>query len=260
MRDNVLRRVGHVPSPTPMMGVFGDSTNVTLKPADMRLRCFAAITPAVSHPAVPPPTITILCTGRTICSPKQIGDVDEMSTSPLALHPEARPQRVTPAVCEYVEHLIVEATVRAQRLVRDIQCLEEQVELLRELITGADVDLQARVHERRLGTKRRVVLVLAELQQILVTPVAGDTHLEAVLVIERDQVRRVRQARYGEAALRNVVAIIGLVGIHQCHIRVEAEAGIAEHVLPRELETIDRGIRTVDPLRHRVDGGLASGW
>src|SRR5688572_22090141 len=129
MRDNVLRNVGHVPSPTPMIGVFGDSTSVTLKPADMRLRCFAAITPAVSHPAVPPPTITIFCTGRTICSPKQSGDVDTRSTSPLALHPEARPQRVTPAVCEYVEQLVVEAAVRAQRLVRDVQRLEEHIEL-----------------------------------------------------------------------------------------------------------------------------------
>src|SRR5687768_17030773 len=103
MRDKVLRSVGHVPSPTPMIGVFGDSTSVTLKPADMRLRCFAAITPAVSHPAVPPPTITIFCTGRTMHSPCRIGDVDAASTSPLALHPEARPQRIPPPVCEYVE-------------------------------------------------------------------------------------------------------------------------------------------------------------
>jgi hypothetical protein len=69
MRAKVLRRVGHVPSPTPMIAVVGDSTSVTLKlggTRDILAPCFAAITPAVSHPAVPPPTTTIFLTGRTM--------------------------------------------------------------------------------------------------------------------------------------------------------------------------------------------------
>ena len=33
MRASVLRSVGQVPSPTPMIGMLGDSTSVTLKPA-----------------------------------------------------------------------------------------------------------------------------------------------------------------------------------------------------------------------------------
>jgi hypothetical protein len=37
-----------------MIGVDGDSTSVTLKPSAMRPLCLAAITPAVSQPAVPP--------------------------------------------------------------------------------------------------------------------------------------------------------------------------------------------------------------
>src|SRR3546814_2108626 len=43
--------------------MLGDSTSVIEKPPGIRLRCFAAMTPAVSHPAVPPPTITIFLTG-----------------------------------------------------------------------------------------------------------------------------------------------------------------------------------------------------
>jgi hypothetical protein len=46
-----------------MIGVFGDSTSVTVNPPCIRLLCFAAITAAVSQPAVPPPTITTFLTG-----------------------------------------------------------------------------------------------------------------------------------------------------------------------------------------------------
>jgi tryptophan halogenase len=51
-----------------MIGVFGDSTSVTLKPPGIRLLCFAAMIAAVSHPAVPPPTITIFLTGLVIAA------------------------------------------------------------------------------------------------------------------------------------------------------------------------------------------------
>ena len=52
-----LKRIeGQVPSPTPMVGVSGDSTTVILS-AD-GVSNSAASTQAVNHPAVPPPTIT----------------------------------------------------------------------------------------------------------------------------------------------------------------------------------------------------------
>ena len=58
MRCSVLRIDGHVPSPTPNIGTFADSTNVTL-----RCGCSAANKPALSQPAVPPPKTTIFVIG-----------------------------------------------------------------------------------------------------------------------------------------------------------------------------------------------------
>ena len=60
---NVDRIDGHVPSPTPIVLIVEDSTKVivvSVKPAEAPpAQCSAAITPAVNHPADPPPRITI---------------------------------------------------------------------------------------------------------------------------------------------------------------------------------------------------------
>src|SRR5690606_17391564 len=177
-------------------------------------------------------------------------------TSLAHLHPEAHAQRVATSVCEHVEELIVVASVRAQRFVRDVQRLEEHIELLGQLIARGHVDLQARIHERGFGAELGVVLVLTELQQILIAPVRRNTNLEVVLVVEADEVRGVGETRHRKAALRDVVAIVRTVRVHDRDVGVEAEARIAEHVLPCELEAVDGRIRTVDALGYRVNGRL----
>ncbi len=48
--------VGHVPSPTPIVGMSGDSIKVMVSV----VLADAAMRQAASHPAVPPPTITTL--------------------------------------------------------------------------------------------------------------------------------------------------------------------------------------------------------
>src|SRR5205809_203451 len=118
------------------------------------------------------------------------GDVNRRGRHPLLRRPgleaDAASQRVASAIRVGIEQLVVEATVRALRLVRDVQRLEVHVDLLGDLIARGEVDLQARINERGLGAKRRVVLTLTELQQVLVTPVPRDARLEAVLVVERN--------------------------------------------------------------------------
>jgi hypothetical protein len=57
--DKVARIVGHVPSPTPIVGMSGASISVTDSwPATARREL--ARRDAASQPAVPPPTMTIL--------------------------------------------------------------------------------------------------------------------------------------------------------------------------------------------------------
>ena len=64
---SVLRIDGQVPSPTPSVGIFGDSIRDTLidgVPAES-LNSLARIQ-AVNQPAVPPPTITMCSMGRAM--------------------------------------------------------------------------------------------------------------------------------------------------------------------------------------------------
>jgi hypothetical protein len=49
---------GQVPSPTPTLGTLGDSTSVMRMPRSLGLKRAARML-ATSHPADPPPTITI---------------------------------------------------------------------------------------------------------------------------------------------------------------------------------------------------------
>src|SRR5690242_9086754 len=116
------------------------------------------MTPAASHPAVPPPTTTTDWIGWSMASMlarKQRGR--DSSSRPLRFrpadypsHPEVEPQRVPPSEVDHIEHLLLEAPVRAERLVREVQGLEVHIEVREESVARAEVDGRARVDERRL--------------------------------------------------------------------------------------------------------------
>src|SRR3546814_917523 len=109
-----------------------------------------------------------------------------------------------------------------------VQRLEEHVDLLGELIARAEVDLQVRVLEGRLGAERAGILILPELAQIFLTVIERDARLEAVLVVEGDEVGRIGEAGHREAAGRDVLRIERLVGLDEGGVGVEAEAAVSE--------------------------------
>ena len=55
----------------------------------------------------------------------QPSGVDILSFRSAPLQPDSCAQRVAAAVREDIEHLVVEAAVRAQRFIRDVQRLED---------------------------------------------------------------------------------------------------------------------------------------
>src|SRR3546814_13719823 len=96
---------------------------------------------------------------------------------------------------------------------------------LGELIARAEVDLQVRVLEGRLGAERAGILILPELAQIFLTVIERDARLEAVLVVEGDEVGRIGEAGHREAAGRDVLRIERLVGLEEGGVGVEGEIG-----------------------------------
>src|SRR5688572_10896928 len=121
---SVLRIVGQVPSPTPIVGMFGDSMSVTRTPP-ARVLCLAAMRAAVIQPAVPPPTMTTDWTGVVM---------QRSEVSPYA-------EGEAPAAVFGQQEMITEAAVLGDDLLGEIQALEEQREVVVEVIAAADVPL-----------------------------------------------------------------------------------------------------------------------
>ena len=115
----------------------------------------------------------------------------------------ARAQREAATIVEHIEQLVLEPAVRALLVVIDVQHLAEHAHMVGDVPAGAEVDLEAGVDERRLCSERAGILVLTKARQIFVAPVQGSADLEAVLVVEADEVGRLGQTGLCQMALQD---------------------------------------------------------
>src|SRR5690348_14337791 len=133
--------------------------------------------PAVSQPAVPPPTMTSALTGCMMPSEVQ-----------ACSHCECAP------VIDDVQDLLGETPPRNVLSVVEVQRLEEHIDVLVDVVAGGEVYRLGRLEERRLRARGRVVLRLPEEQELLRLPVEAHPRLESMRLVEADDVHRVAYA------------------------------------------------------------------
>src|SRR6187402_1765042 len=122
----VVRIVGQVPSPTPTMPMVSLSIKVICRSARWR----AAMIPAVSHPAVPPPTMQIDRTGLTM--PR---------TAVPASEPRAHADLESASTVLGIEELVLIISVLHQVRIGQIDALHEHSDVVVDVIGGAGVQL-----------------------------------------------------------------------------------------------------------------------
>src|SRR5580698_7201728 len=105
-----------------------------------------------------------------------------------------------------------------------------------DLVAGAEVHVRRGIHEGGLDAELRAILSLTEAIQERGLMIDRHTRLEAVLVVERDEVVRIGQTRYGEAGLTEIVGVVRLVRADKRGVGLEPKAGITDRVLPCQLD------------------------
>src|SRR3954469_6985001 len=138
MRRKVSRMVGHVPSPTPIAGTSGDSSSVTVSPAPCRALWSAAMMPAVSQPAEPPPTITNRFTGSIARHEKGKAAGRPAAFRQRRIDSEllTRSEHVSRTGLGHEQRLVLVATVDPLGLVRQVDDLGRYREVVGEVVAG----------------------------------------------------------------------------------------------------------------------------
>src|SRR5581483_6744512 len=129
--------------------------------------------PAVSQPAVPPPTMTTAFTG---CTTLELG---------------SHPQREVAPVVYQVQGLVREASVAVVDGVGQIRRLEVGAEVTVDVVLRAEVQLRRMREVHRLVAERGAALLLAEIDQLISLPLHREAGLQPVRLVEADEVGRV---------------------------------------------------------------------
>src|SRR5471030_1629988 len=116
--------------------------------------------PAVSQPAVPPPTITMLLMLCIAPDYQKNGGAGMAPPRGRGSEAVAGTGEIAPAIIEHVEQLVVEAPMRALLVVVDVLDFAKHAEMLVDVIARRQIELEARIDEGRLGTELAGVLVL----------------------------------------------------------------------------------------------------
>src|SRR5581483_2303887 len=138
------------------------------------------MSPAVSQPAVPPPTMT---TALTACTILELG---------------AYPQRVGAPEVHQVQCLVLEAPVSVVNAIREIQRLEIGAQVAADVVGGAEVQIGRGREIHRLVAECATALLLAQREQLAALPLQREPGLQSVRLVEGDEVRRVADTRQRE--------------------------------------------------------------
>src|SRR6185437_9336733 len=125
------------------------------------------MSPAVSHPAVPPPTMTTALTGCTIL---ELG---------------AYPQRVG-------------APIGMVDAVREIQRLKICAQVAADVVGGTEVQIGRGRQVHRLVAECSTALLLTQREQLAALPLQREPSLQSMRLVEGYEVRRVADTRQRE--------------------------------------------------------------
>src|SRR6185312_6665498 len=176
------------------------------------------MSPAVSQPAVPPPTMT---TALTACTILELG---------------AYPHRVGAPKVHDVQRLVLEAPVSMVNAVREIQRLEICAQMAAEVVGGAEVQVGRGRQIYRFVAESSTALLLTQREQLASLPLQREPSLQSVRLVEGYEVRRVTDTRQRElvAGIDRGVEIPVAVRVSPVDLQPEA---IHQHLLPGCLDS-----------------------